>query len=47
MKESTNDYESIDEDTLMSNLKNHIKKIENNDEIFDKFNKKFILLQNE
>ena len=41
------DYEVINKDMLINQLKEHIKEMEKNEQIFERLNKKFINLQNE
>ena len=41
------DGEVINKDLLIEQLKDHIKEMEKNEEIFERLNKKFINLQNE
>ena len=39
--------EIVNKDLLIDQLKDHIKEMEKNEEIFERLNKKFINLQNE
>ena len=41
------DCEIIKKDLLIDQLKEHIKEMEKNEEIFERLNKKFVKLQNE
>jgi predicted nucleic acid-binding protein len=41
------DCEIVNKDLLIDQLKEHIKEMEKNEEIFERLNKKFIKLQNE
>ena len=41
------DCELVNKDLLIDQLKDHIKEMEKNEEIFERLNKKFINLQNE
>ena len=41
------DYETVNKDLLIDQLKDHIKEMEKNEEIFERLNKKFINLQSE
>ena len=41
------DGEVINKDLLIEQLKDHIKEMEKNEEIFERLNNKFINLQNE
>ena len=41
------DCEIANKDLLIDQLKDHIKEMEKNEEIFERLNKKFINLQNE
>ena len=41
------DYETVNKDLLIDQLKDHIKEMEKNEEIFERLNKKFNNLQNE
>ena len=41
------DSEIINKDLLINQLKDHIKEMEKNEQIFERLNKKFINLQNE
>ena len=41
------DSEVINNDLLIEQLKDHIKEMEKNEEIFERLNKKFMNLQNE
>ena len=41
------DSEIINKDLLINQLKEHIKEMEKNEQIFERLNKKFINLQNE
>ena len=41
------DCEIVNKDLLIGQLKEHIKEMEKNEEIFERLNKKFIKLQNE
>ena len=41
------DCELVNKDLLIDQLKEHIKEMEKNEEIFERLNKKFIKLQNE
>ena len=41
------DYETVNKDLLIDQLKDHIKEMEKNEEIFERLNEKFINLQSE
>ena len=41
------DCELVNKDLLIDQLKDHIKEMEKNEEIFERLNKKFMNLQNE
>ena len=41
------DSEVVNKDLLIEQLKDHIKEMEKNEEIFERLNKKFMNLQNE
>ena len=41
------DFEVVNKDVLINQLKDHIKEMEKNEQIFERLNKKFINLQNE
>ena len=41
------DFEIVNKDILINQLKDHIKEMEKNEQIFERLNKKFINLQNE
>ena len=41
------DCEVVNKDVLITQLKEHIKEMEKNEQIFERLNKKFINLQNE
>ena len=41
------DCEIVNKDLLIDQLKDHIREMEKNEEIFESLNKKFIKLQNE
>lgn len=41
------DTELVNKDLLIDQLRDHIKEMEKNEEIFERLNKKFINLQNE
>ena len=45
--EEISDCEIANKDLLIDQLKDHIKEMEKNEEIFERLNKKFINLQNE
>ena len=45
--DDNSDCEVINKDLLIEQLKDHIKEMEKNEEIFERLNKKFIKLQNE
>ena len=45
--EDISDCETIKKDILIDQLKEHIKEMEKNEEIFERLNKKFVKLQNE
>ena len=45
--EEISDSEIANKDILIDQLKDHIKEMEKNEEIFERLNKKFINLQNE
>ena len=42
-----NDCELVNKDLLIDQLKDHIREMEKNEEIFERLNKKFVNLQNE
>ena len=41
------DCEIVNKDLLIDQLKDHIREMEKNEEIFERLNKKFVNLQNE
>ena len=41
------DFELVNKDLLIDQLKDHIREMEKNEEIFERLNKKFVNLQNE
>jgi predicted nucleic acid-binding protein len=41
------DCELVNKDLLIDQLKDHIREMEKNEEIFERLNKKFVNLQNE
>ena len=41
------DCEMMNKDLLIDQLKDHIREMEKNEEIFERLNKKFVNLQNE
>jgi len=41
------DCEMVNKDLLIDQLKDHIREMEKNEEIFERLNKKFVNLQNE
>ena len=45
--EEISDNEILNKDLLINQLKEHIKEMEKNEQIFERLNKKFINLQNE
>jgi hypothetical protein len=47
MMDEISDCEVVNKDLLINQLKEHIKEMEKNEEIFERLNKKFINLQNE
>ena len=45
--DDNSDCEVVNKDILIEQLKDHIKEMEKNEEIFERLNKKFMNLQNE
>ena len=45
--DDNSDCEVVNKDLLIEQLKEHIKEMEKNEEIFERLNKKFINLQSE
>ena len=45
--DDNSDCEVVNKDLLIEQLKDHIKEMEKNEEIFERLNKKFVKLQNE
>ena len=45
--DDTSDSDVINKDILINQLKEHIKEMEKNEQIFERLNKKFINLQKE